>query len=154
MTKQDVLDYAAELLDPATPEERKQEIFIEFEPALELIGRKFGKLTVVEYLKPKYACDCDCGSKKYFNHSSLVYGRHLTSGKTKSCGCHRTRYKVGEVIDNRFRLVSQGKGGWNIENMADKTMFFKSTKDIVKRKHNIGGLWDVPVHEGSSEDGY
>ena len=45
---------------------------------------KYGKLTAVEYLgKSKWRCVCDCGKEK------IVYGGHLESGHTKSCGCFR-----------------------------------------------------------------
>lgn len=52
---------------------------------LHLIGKKFGKLLVIERLENyKYQCLCeDCGT--YIE----VYVWNLTSGKTKSCGCKR-----------------------------------------------------------------
>lgn len=53
-----------------------------------LIGKNFGRLTVIEELKSRskdgykvYKCLCDCGA--YVN----VTGRCLRSGNTKSCGC-------------------------------------------------------------------
>lgn len=56
-----------------------------------LIGKKFGKLTVVErtddYISPKgerkvrWVCVCDCGN------IATVTSKHLLSGNTKSCGC-------------------------------------------------------------------
>ena len=57
------------------------------------IGQRFGKLTVIsdKYeiqrsgVRMKkircFLCRCDCGKEK------LVAGRHLKSGKTRSCGC-------------------------------------------------------------------
>ena len=55
-----------------------------------MIGKKFGKLTVIEELpertkahKKRYKCKCDCGN--YHN----VVGSSLRSGLTKTCGnCH------------------------------------------------------------------
>lgn len=57
----------------------------------DLIGQKFGRLTVVDFDKEKiykdgnkyttFCCICDCG-----NQSSVV-GYRLLSGGTKSCGC-------------------------------------------------------------------
>lgn len=50
---------------------------------LELQGKKFERLLVLEYSKEKQAwlCQCDCGQWKYVRSSDLV------QGKTKSCGC-------------------------------------------------------------------
>ena len=52
-----------------------------------LIGKKFGRLTVIEldkaksYNRPYWICKCECGNTKSIYHYSL------TSGATKSCGC-------------------------------------------------------------------
>lgn len=52
-----------------------------------LIGEKFGRLTVINYIsKDKnkqriWLCKCDCGNEK------MVPTKYLTSGDTKSCGC-------------------------------------------------------------------
>jgi len=54
---------------------------------LNLVGKKFNKLTVLKYSHNNkhrvsyWKCKCDCG--KY----SIVRGSNLKSGKTKSCGC-------------------------------------------------------------------
>lgn len=45
---------------------------------------KYGHLTAIEYMgKSMWKCQCDCGNEK------IVYGGHLESGHTKSCGCIR-----------------------------------------------------------------
>ncbi len=56
----------------------------------EMIGQKFGRLTVIEELPERtkdgrkiYKCKCDCG--KYIN----ALGYLLRRGTTKSCGCLR-----------------------------------------------------------------
>lgn len=51
-----------------------------------LVGKKFGKLTIIEFDKKqgnmsKWRCQCECGNIK------SVRIDHLKSGKTKSCGC-------------------------------------------------------------------
>ena len=53
-----------------------------------LIGQKFGRLTVLERdcFRPKgsrtyWICKCDCGTY------NSVLAKHLKSGATKSCGC-------------------------------------------------------------------
>lgn len=54
----------------------------------ELVGRKFNRLTVIDYSHSDngavWLCKCDCGGV------ITAKGRDLKSGKTKSCGCfHR-----------------------------------------------------------------
>lgn len=61
--------------------------------ALDLVGKKFGRLTVVSEAEKRYTkgghskrmwnCACDCGNKK------ILPTRNLTSGNTKSCGCYK-----------------------------------------------------------------
>lgn len=54
---------------------------------LDLIGKKFGRLTVLKevgtnsYTKLCYLCQCDCGN------TCIVATQSLTSGHTQSCGC-------------------------------------------------------------------
>lgn len=54
---------------------------------IEMKGKKFGKLTVIEYAGQKsrrrtmWKCICDCGN------IVVVDGTHLRDGHTKSCGC-------------------------------------------------------------------
>ena len=53
---------------------------------IDLTGKRFGRLTVVERAENKngytmWKCKCDCGNE------TVVYGAHLSGGKTKSCGC-------------------------------------------------------------------
>ena len=55
---------------------------------MNLVGKKFGKLTVLEFLGKTghnnyWLCECECGTKK------RVSEYKLTSGLTKSCGCYR-----------------------------------------------------------------
>lgn len=56
---------------------------------IDMIGKKFGKLTVLEEADQRkdrrivYKCKCDCGNVSY------VIGKNLRNGTTKSCGCLR-----------------------------------------------------------------
>lgn len=55
--------------------------------ALDLVGRRFGRLVVVcrdgsKWRKSLWQCRCDCGNIK------LVTSRSLIVGGTKSCGCY------------------------------------------------------------------
>ena len=58
---------------------------------ISLIGKKFGKLIVIEKFDKKtknngeyWKCVCDCDGKEV-----IVDGKNLRSGHTKSCGCER-----------------------------------------------------------------
>ena len=63
-----------------------------------MIGRKFGKLTVLEYdhtenNRKYWKCECECGNTKRVKHG------HLTEGKVKSCGCiKRGRPKLQATV--------------------------------------------------------
>lgn len=69
---------------------------------LHIQGEQFGKLTALEPLKERksghvmWRCACECGAE------TTVRGGSLTSGNTKSCGCHKTKVKkenkYGELI--------------------------------------------------------
>lgn len=81
---------------------------------IDLIGQKFGRLTVVEFCgikdhKARWKCACDCGL------SVIATTGNLRSGNTKSCGCLRREEARalgkantvhGESHDNRTRLYS------------------------------------------------
>lgn len=55
-------------------------------PLIDLTGRKFGALTVVErygtdhHGKVTWKCDCDCG------YWTIVRGNNLATGNTRTCG--------------------------------------------------------------------
>ena len=55
--------------------------------ALNLSGKKFGELTVIEKSnirksnRVSWRCKCSCGKE------TIVITNHLTSGHTQSCGC-------------------------------------------------------------------
>ena len=62
---------------------------------VDLSGRQFGRLTVIEragtyrprhdpfHSQPQYLCRCECGEEV------VVSGHNLKQGRTKSCGCLR-----------------------------------------------------------------
>lgn len=75
-------------------------------PRINLIGQKFGRLTVVERApsrkgKTYWKCLCDCG--KYRE----VQTRHLRNGKIRSCGClfnETNPFKYGDFDLNILRI--------------------------------------------------
>jgi hypothetical protein len=57
---------------------------------IDLTGRKFGKLTVIERDRlpsgvSVWRCRCECGGER------LAIGWNLTDGSAKSCGCVRNK---------------------------------------------------------------
>ena len=60
---------------------------IEMKTFNNLIGKRFGRLVVLERAENKnkhvyWLCQCDCGNK------TIVRSQHLTDGKILSCGCY------------------------------------------------------------------
>ena len=57
--------------------------------AEDLTGQRFGKMVAVNRVasqngRTRWLCQCDCGN------TCIVPTLELKSGRTKSCGCHRT----------------------------------------------------------------
>lgn len=63
---------------------------------MELVGKKFGKWTVIRRSNRKgyWFCRCECGTEKDVAQSSL------TTGKTKCCGCNKTN--MTNIVGKRF----------------------------------------------------
>lgn len=81
---------------------------------LNLSGKKFGKLSVIEFYGTKnkcsvWTCRCDCGTVKQ------VRGNLLTFGSVKSCGCTSVNRTHGMT----------------------KTKEYKAWRTIISRCHNI-----------------
>lgn len=58
----------------------------------DLVGKRFGKLTVLEYdpEKQKWKCQCDCGNLTYKTTG------HLNAGTATSCGCKQKQNLIGK----------------------------------------------------------
>lgn len=77
-----------------------------------MIGRKFGMLTVIERADDavcpsgskhkRYKCLCNCGNE------TIVLKEHLTSSRTKSCGCmkknNKSPYVHGEIHTRLYTI--------------------------------------------------
>jgi hypothetical protein len=103
---------------------------------IDLIGKKFGKLTVEKLFEKKnktviWQCRCECG--KITN----VSRNNLSSGHTKSCGC----------LKNRSCSESNTWGGYkeiSLRTWSDIKNKAVSRKDPQKRKFliTIKDAWD------------
>lgn len=97
---------------------------------INLVGEKFGKLTVIERVDTphghvRWRCKCDCGKE------CVVYGSSLKSGNTTSCGCYKA--------ENARRLYStvrqNDKQLYAIWNGIKQRCLNKNNRDY----HNYGG---------------
>lgn len=108
---------------------------------IEMIGLKFGLLTVVSYSHlNKYGnklwlCLCDCG--KLTNENTLT--TRLRSGRKKSCGC--AHYSQGEGVYNYSGYKDITGTKWNSVIMGAKMrgLEFNITKEMV---------WDILESQG------
>jgi hypothetical protein len=121
----------------------------------DIIGKKFGLLTVVEYSHPSFGsrgkhywkCKCECGN------TSTVRDSHLLSGTIRSCGClHRKQGKdspffkgCGEIPLDYFSIIRRGAIGGGKLNRKPKE--FNITIEYIwelflkqKRKCALSGL--------------
>ena len=68
--------------------------------AIELMGKKFGRWTVIKRIYPNkgeqtmYLCKCECGTER------IVQGGNLRGGTTKSCGCLKKELASKQSILN------------------------------------------------------
>lgn len=90
--------------------------------AIDLIGHKFGRLTVIERSsndkqgKPQWLCKCECGNEV------IVRGYILKRGDTTSCGClqkekrREMNKKMWEDEDFRQTQSNRAKEQWKDDN--------------------------------------
>lgn len=104
------------------------------ERAKNLVGKRFGRLTVLEraedkrydkgYMVVRWKCRCDCGNVV------IKTSQGLLCGKSKSCGCLRKdignkpfAYNIGEVIETKyseFSVLEQLRTKRESSNILDK----------------------------------
>ena len=108
---------------------------------IELEGKYFGKLYVVEYVgKGKYLCRCECGNEK------IISGGHLRGGATKSCGClarELTRKRWAE--DDTFRQKQKEAASKASKQMWEDDNFRETMSEKLKDK------WDDNRRQKQSE---
>lgn len=112
---------------------------------IEMIGRKFGKLTVIGKSEMrtsngeiKWICSCECGK------TTIVKGSNLRGGKTKSCGCGvvdglRAGWKKEKHGGCGTRLYGIWRG---MKNRATEKADKKHKKDYYDRGIRICDEWE------------
>jgi hypothetical protein len=101
--------------------------------AEDLVGKKFGKLTVLAR-KPnvehhtEWLCQCECGNQKVFN------GGNLRAGQTTSCGCLRNKGSAAKRLYGWYTQNAKRRGiSWDLT--------FEQFKEITSSKcHYTGRL--------------
>lgn len=129
---------------------------------IDLTGKKFDRLTVISFSHRKryqahWVCLCLCGTQK------TIRGHHLSSGKTKSCGCIRKevvssrRFKHGMSRTNIYHKWNEMKrrcedpdhmaypewGGRGItvsKEWMNFDQFYKDIGDPPSRLHSLGRI--------------
>lgn len=95
---------------------------------INLIGKRFGKLTVISYAKEgKWVCLCDCGNK------STICGQDLREGKTRSCGClYLNRGYEDKITSSKKVLFSNYKSHAKSRNLF-MLLSFEEFIDLVQQ---------------------
>lgn len=96
----------------------------------DIIGKKFGRLTVIEKIGKKnrhsiYKCLCECGNY------TTVYRSSLTTNDIKSCGCLQDEFYKNRAIDAIKKYQVEGT------NVA----YIKSDKLSKSNKSGIRGVY-------------
>lgn len=118
---------------------------------LNLLGKRFGKLSVTKFLgieeksgckQTLWECTCDCGNK------IQITGSYLNHNKKTSCGCTKKKYKLkrdftGVKFDdwtvtgraeNRITPNGQSRPCWNCVNSKGETKTVFATYIVEKIK--------------------
>lgn len=119
------------------------------ENRLDLVGKKFGRLTVIKFDskdkrgKLKWLCRCDCGKEK------VVLGSRLKDGNTKSCGCLRI-----EKVKQRFTTHGYTKGKPTKTYDTWQHIIQRCTNPNDQQHKNYGGRGITVCEQWSGENGF
>ena len=119
--------------------------------AIDLAGRRFGRLVVVSIAFRKnaiyWSCQCDCGG------STVVRGTELRNGTTKSCGCgsrEQARLNCQKWWKRNERIPEQLRSG--LKNCY-RNMLRRCTDPTDKRWDCYGGRGISVCNEWIGPDG-
>lgn len=119
---------------------------IERERRIDLTGKRFGRLTVVEQAERgkaneiRYRCVCDCGNE------TISYRSSLMSGRAKSCGCLQKEVQASRLSKELRKYSSPTRGDrlykvW--KGMRERCYYSKhmSYKNYGGRGINVCDSW-------------
>lgn len=123
-----------------------------------MIGQKFGKFTVIEFVgsqgkRKQYLCECDCGTRKTLRQDVLVRVQY------KSCGCEYRRKASQSSLWTGHGEISGAKwAAIKCSAKVRKIQFEVSIQDgweqfqIQDRKCALSGLpLGFPKHRGDTD---
>jgi len=107
-------------------------------PLKDLVGKRFGSLTVTEYAGKqngmhRWKCVCDCGKE------TIVGQTLLQSGKTKSCGCLQA-----SVIYENLKLI-EGTSVTLLESRKKKPSRSNTSGYTGVYQNKRSGLWVAQI---------
>lgn len=106
----------------------------------DLTGQRFGRLVVLEQAGRSknrhvmWLCQCDCGKQK------VIMANHLTSGRTKSCGCFMDEARVTNSTTHGM-TSTRLYGVWRAMKSRCATPSQKSYKDYGGRGIKVCDEW-------------
>jgi len=120
---------------------------------LNLAGKKFGKLTVVDFAYSKYGhrywnCICDCGNK------AVVNGTRIKTGETKSCGCYNADSKTTHGLSTHPLYHVYNSMKQRCYNPNCKDYYLYGERNIHMCDEWIGKDGFVNFYNWSIENGY
>lgn len=115
---------------------------------VDLTGRKFGHLTVIERAEKKngknrWKCLCECG-----NYTYTITNR-LLQGKTRSCGCVRRLTVTHGMSDTRLYSIWCGmkKRCHNKNDSSYKRYGAKGIKVCEKWRNDFMSFYEWAIHK-------
>lgn len=120
----------------------------------DIIGFKFGKLTVKEYHSTsrnghkRYVCSCECGS------TVNILATHLKQGNTKSCGCNRAVGKnhpqwggFGDISGDFWgqHVVRSANGSKGKRKAIPLTLTIEEAWELFKKQDGKCSLSGLPL---------
>ena len=130
-----------------------------FSTAKNLVGKQFGRLTVIERAgKDKFRhviwkCKCECGN--YIN----IVGYSLERGQTTSCGCYRKeksieRFTIHNMRNSRIYYIwrSMRMRCNNQKNSSYKNYGGRGIKVCKEWNESFESFYEWAVQNGYSED--
>ena len=118
-------------------------------PYNNLVGMKFGQLTVLEYVtKGIYKCQCSCGTVKN------ILGCNLKSGGTISCGCQqkRTIYTKEFMEASILRYKMEHNRKPFVSDLADELNITAYYVNSLLNKYGLKGLLEKQFGSSAERD--